>query len=64
MMVFRGYLIITDILGQVVKEINLNKNQMIYSYELNVQGLKDGIYIYQTFIDGKFISSDNLIISN
>jgi hypothetical protein len=55
-------LVVTNMLGSKVKEINLSDNQN--TLELSVADLISGVYVYSLVIDEKIISSKKLIVSH
>ncbi len=55
-------IIVTNMLGSKVKEINLSGNQNTLT--VPVKDLLSGVYVYSLVVDGKVMSSKKLIVSH
>ncbi len=57
-----GRLVIYDMLGSVVKEVQLNHNQS--TLLLSTTELSSGIYVYSLINDGKSVSTKKLVVAH
>ena len=55
-------MIITDVYGKKVKQINLN-NSGKGTVNINTTGLAAGTYSYTLFVDGKMIETKKMVVA-
>ncbi len=55
-------LVVNNLLGATVKDINLAEKQS--SYLLNTSDLRTGVYIYSLWLDGRMVASRKLVVNH